>query len=471
MRARIGPNMAFWKRRPSSPTPDPSLEPVPLPSARSADAISSVLLFSGDARTDGKTVEVLLDAIARVSASRDLDELLDYVVDTAISTTSAERGFLFLAKQSGEKPSVRNARDSQGRPLDEDTRWSTSIVAKVVDSGVPMHTMISGQGDMDLGQSVMDLKLRAVMCVPFGVRSTGDTADRLGALYVDTKAASREFTDGDLALFHALAQHVAIAVENAQRTSDALEKARLEESMALATEIQKSMIPKDLKVAPGFEAFGWFLPAEHATGDFYDVAQLSDGRSALMLGDATGHGVGPALVVASAQAALRSYCKILDNPSRIVQLVDEDLAERMDGGTFLTLCLVVVGKDGSFETVDAGHGCTLVYRASTGSVEALKSSGPALGVAPGFEHATEVQPGLEPGDMVLLFSDGLSEAAHGDAQHALFGEERISEVLQEAGQKGEGPRALCKRLSEAALEFSGGRRDDDWTLMALRRNP
>jgi len=465
--------MAFWKRRQRSTETDPSSvpDPAPLASARSAEEISSVLLFSGDAGTDGKTVEVLLDAIARVSASRDLDELLEYVVDTAISTTAAERGFLFLAEVRGEEPVVRKARDANGNPLDEGERWSTSIVAKVVNSGVPLHTMISGQGDLDLGQSIIDLKLRAVMCVPLSVRSTGDEADRQGALYVDSRATSREFTDGDLALFHALAQHVSIAVENAQRNSEALEKARLEESLTLATEIQKSLIPKDLKVGTGFDAFGWFLPAEHATGDFYDVARLSDGRSVFMLGDATGHGVGPALLVASAQAALRSYCKILDDPARIVQMVDEDLAERMDAGTFLTLCLVVVGEDGSLECVDAGHGCTLVYRASADRVETLISDGPALGVAPGFEHSSRAEANLEPGDMLLLFSDGISEAAHEDAPKALFGEERIGEVLLEAGRAGEDSKALCDRLSEAGLQFSGGRRDDDWTLMALRRTP
>lgn len=463
--------MAFWKRRTTPPPSDqaPGADPTSLVSTRSTDQISSVLLFSGDANTDSQTVEILLDAIARVSASRDLDELLAYVVDTAISTTGAERGFLFLAENSGEDPVVRKSRDGDAQPLPEDVRWSTSIVDKVVQSGTPLRTMISGQGDLDLGQSVFDLKLRAVMCVPFGVRSAGGEKDRSGALYVDSRAASRDFTDGDLALFHALAQHVAIAVENAQRTSEALEKARLEETLALATEIQKSLIPKNLKVAAGYDAFGWFLPAEHATGDFYDVAQLSDGRSVLMLGDATGHGVGPALVTASAQAALHSYCKILDDPSRIVQLVDEDLAERMDAGTFLTLCLLVVGSDGSFETVDAGHGCALIYRAADDRVENIGRGGPALGVAPGYEHAAFVEGNLEPGDMVLLFSDGISEAAHPDAPKALFGEERIGEVLIEAGRAGEGPRALCDRLSQAGLEFSGGHRDDDWTLLALRR--
>jgi serine phosphatase RsbU (regulator of sigma subunit) len=104
-------------------------------------------------------------------------------------------------------------------------------------------------------------------------------------------------------------------------------------------------------------------------------------------------------------------------------------------------------------------------------VEALISDGPALGVAPGFEHSSRAEANLEPGDMLLLFSDGISEAAHEDAPKALFGEERIGEVLLEAGRAGEDSKALCDRLSEAGLQFSGGRRDDDWTLMALRRTP
>ncbi len=480
--------MPFWKRKNpvagGSPAPDDEPrrevefdagdEPLELKADGQASGPGegpdpATVLLSGDARTDRNTVQVLLDAIARVSESRDADSLLDHIVDTAIGATGAERGFLLLEPEPGAEPQARVARDRRGAPVPSGERWSTSVVARVTGTRVPVRTTVSGHGDLDLGQSVFDLKLRAVMCVPLEVRGVGGAAGRRGALYVDSRAATRDFTVGDLALFHALAQHVGIALENVERSAEAVEHARLEQSMQLASEIQQGLLPSRLEVPPGWEAHGWYAPAEHASGDFYDAAPVSGGRAAVMVGDVTGHGVGPALLVASVQASLRAFLSVLDEPGACVQRAEADLTQRMDEATFVTLMLLVLSPDGGLATVDAGHGCGLVWRRSTGQVERLGRRGPALGVMPGFAHACHAEAALEDGDLALLFTDGISETARPGDPLALFGEEGVRRVLAQVGEAGGSAEALCEALAAAATEYGGGAREDDWTLVGIRR--
>ena len=272
--------MALWKRRSAEPEQPPKSDPVPIPArdVESAAAHSATTMFlSGDTRTDRESVAVLLDAIAQVSASRDLESLLDYVVDAAVKTTKAERGLLVLVNDDGTQE-VRIARTRDGEALAAGERYSTSSVKRVVEMHEPMRTTVSADSNaLDLGASVFDLKLRAVMCVPLGTsedssqspETTSAGGNHRGALYVDSKAATREFTDENLALFNALAHHIGIALENARLSLQAVEKARLENALQIASEIQSGLMPKAPKTLPGFDVFGWFLPAEHATGDFY----------------------------------------------------------------------------------------------------------------------------------------------------------------------------------------------------------
>ena len=479
--------MSFWNKRPARPASSgggTSGAQPEAPSAAEAVTESSALL-SGDAREDTRSLGVLLDTIARVSASRDLETLLDYVVDSSVEATGAERGFLVLIDEKTGKQVVRVARSldpgGEAKSIGRDSQYSTSVVKRVVDRQEPIRTSVQKDSEeLDLGNSVFDLKLRAVMCVPMTARSgdatPGSSASApaggalpKGALYVDSRAATRDFRPEDLALFHALAQHIAIALENAQLNLHSIERARLERSLEIAAEIQSGLMPKAPPKQEGFDLFGWYRSAEHASGDFYDFVKTRGGGIAAVVGDVTGHGVGPALITATAQASLRSYARVLGDPGSVVTMLNSDLSERMDDGMFLTLFVAALGSDGELQLLNAGHTPPLVWRAASQTIESVRADGPALGLMDDMEYKVGTPIQMETGDLLLAFTDGLVEARHPDLPDRLFDEHGVRAVLSDQGFKGASAREAVEAVAAAALEFSGNAREDDITILAIRK--
>lgn len=449
------------------------------PPSAGSDGVApdSTIFLRGDAQADRRSLHLLLDAIARVSESRDLESLLDYVVDSSLEATGAERGFLVMIDSASGDQIVRVARESGGRRLADDVKYSTSVVTRVLQSGEPVRTtVLKNAEDLDLGNSIFDLGIRAVMCVPLVPRDGADRPRRAGAttllrgaLYVDSKATTRAFKTEDLSLFLALAQHIAIALENAHLNLQSLEKVRLERSLEIASEIQAGLLPKAAPTVPGYELFGWYRPAEHASGDFYDFVRSKAGGTSFVVGDVTGHGVGPALVTATAQASLRSLTRVLDDPGEVVTMLNQDLSERVDSGMFLTLFLAQLGKGGVVRTLNAGHTPPLLWRAASNTIESLKADGPALGMISDFEYSTGKTLTMEEGDLLLAFTDGIVEARHPSFPDRLFDDAGVRAVLADAGFRGIGAKATVEAIAAAALEFAGGAREDDLTLVAVRR--
>ena len=457
--------MALWKRKKQAEVPAVDVSPeLTDPAPSDGDAGSrSVTFFAAGSNADRRRVEVLLDSIARVSASPDLDNLLDHVVDSAIEATQAERGILVLQDDSHAKPMVRVARGG-GIAL-ENVRYSTSVVAKVMESRLPMHSTVrAGETPVDLGASLVDLKLRAVMCVPVDM---GEKSDARGVLYVDSRAATREFDDADLGLFHALAQHIAIAMQNRKLALQAVDRARLQRSLEIAEEIQQGLMPDSSPNVEGFVAHGWFRAAEHAAGDFFDFVPTQSGALAGVVGDVSGHGIGPALITATAQAGLRAYLRLNADPAQVLSLLNQDLSERMEIGMFLTLALVVVEPDGSTRIVNAGHPPPFVWRKQTQSIECLKAHELAVGLSEGHQYSVTSSLRLEPGDILLVYSDGLVEARHPLRPGRLFGEDGLRAVLSDVGYRGGSAEELVNELSRNVLDFCEGSREDDMTLVAI----
>jgi len=449
-----------------------SAQPATTAPVGSAPTQHSTQFLTGDQLTDRRTVQVLLEAIARVSGSRDLEALLADIVDRSIEITGAERGMLLMKGASGELE-VRVARQKAGKGGATDVRFSTSVARRVLEQAQPVRATVQSESEaLELGQSVYDLKLRAVMCVPLATLDPeGSRRSTKGVLYVDSRAATRQFGQRDLGLFAALAQHISIALENARLHLDSLEKVKLEQSLSIARDIQRGLMAPIPARASGFELVTYWSAAEKASGDFFDFSRMRDGRSALVVGDVTGHGIGPALITASAQASLRSYLKLAGSATEAVNLLNDDLCERVEDGRFLTLCLALLDERGGVEVVNAGHESPLVWRTASASWERLPRGGPALGVIAGERYVAAPPLLLAPNDALLVFSDGLSEARAPGAPEQMYGDERVAERFARACREERDGAAAVQALVADVLAFCGGQHEDDITVLLVRRLP
>lgn len=456
--------------------------PAPPPPPAEGDALGgaaegmSTQFLTGDASRDQRSVEELLESIAAIGAivskvrsAEDLEALLRTIVDTSVERTRAERGLLIL-EQGGDELLVRVARKAGkegGVDVGGAVKFSASTVRRVMETGDPTRDTFDPDGDnLDLGASIVDLKLRALMCVPLSI-GEGDEATR-GALYVDSKIASRQFNAQDLSYFQALSQQISIAVGSAKLHLDSLEKVRLEQSLEIASAIQGGLMPSVPTDIAGLDFFGWYQSAERTSGDFYDFVPMKDGRFGVVVGDVTGHGIGPALVTASAQGSLRSSLRFLGDPGQAICLLNEDLSERLDDGMFVTLFLGLFGED-SMTYLNAGHTPPLIWRCATKAIETVDGDGPALGMMEDFPYETPAVVKLEPGDVFMALTDGIVEARASIGSEALFGEEGVREVLAEFAPTGKSAEEIGGELVQRVLNFAEGNREDDMTLVVVRR--
>lgn len=416
-------------------------------------------LLTGNPGEDEPFLRILLDSIAGVASSMDLDQVLEEIVDSSLEVTKAERAILFLGAEP-EQLEVRVARDREGARLATDLQYSRSVVRRCLETLQGVRSVVqSDQEALELGQSVFDLKLRAVMCAPLRVKER-----TVGVIYVDSRAARREFSARDLALFSALSAQLAISLENARLYADSLEKVRLEKDVEIARRIQEHLLPSVPTDVAGIEIALRFSVCEGASGDTYDLFKLSPTRLAVVIGDVAGHGVGAALLTHAAQAAIRSYLELVDDLGEVVTRFNNRLVRSVEPGNFMSMLLMSVDAESrELHYVNAGHPELLVIGAE--GLRAFGKSGIALGVVEGNEYQVQGPVRLESGDLVVAYTDGLVETM--GSQRQPFGEHRLLQILQDS--RSLSAEATLARVEAALDAHSGGcPRDDDLTIVALK---
>lgn len=263
---------------------------------------------------------------------------------------------------------------------------------------------------------------------------------------------------------HELRRHVEAGLRLAET------RARLAEmtgELAIARQIQQRLMPRGSLSLPGYEIAGWNRPANQTGGDYFDWITLADGRVAVAIADVTGHGIGPALIMAVCRAYARAT--IPDGASLNIGLgrLNTLLASDIDEGRFVTSAYAVLDPGaGVIELLSAGHGPTVLRRAD-GSIEVFGGDGPPLGVVADFDFEPSRSIDLAPGEALLLVTDGFIEASNDAGQ--MFGLDRLREYLGvHAGAK---PEDLLSGL-DAAVRLHVGRaaQADDMTAVMIRRD-
>lgn len=442
----------FWRRE----TADSD------PSARGASDRGSSGLLTGNPDEDVQSLEVLLESIAEVNSSIDLDRVLHDIVAKSLDISQAERGILLLGADP-KHLEVRVALTNDGKALGSDVVYSRTLVDRCLTEGTAERSVVqSDQQARELGQSVSDLKLRAVMCAPLIARSK-----TVGVIYVDSKVLRGEFSERELALFGALSAQLANAIETARLHEDSIEKVRMQKDFEIANKIQQHLLTKLPSEVPGLDVSMRFKARDEASGDTYDFIPLSGDRLVTVVGDVTGHGVGAALLTHAAQSAVRSYFELIDDVAQVAARLNDRLVESVETGNFMSMLLLLIDPHSRTATyVNAGHPGLWLIR--DGEVREFDKTGMVLGVVEGQDYPSSTPIQLQSDDLLFLRTDGVEETRGADG--SLYGEERLRDYL--SGCAGQPAERVLAGLDEDLARFAGGAvQDDDVTIVAIRLLP
>jgi serine phosphatase RsbU (regulator of sigma subunit) len=248
------------------------------------------------------------------------------------------------------------------------------------------------------------------------------------------------------------------------RAAEAQERERIEHELQVARQIQQELLPEATPDLDGWQIAAYYGPAREVGGDFYDFLELPDGRLGLVVGDATGHGMPAALVMATTRGMLRAVVQSLESPGEVLARVNEALVADVPPSTFVTCFYgILEPKSGHLVYANAGH--DLPYLWHGGAAEELRARGMPLGLMPGMGYE-EKEITLKRGEGVLFYSDGLVEAH--DPHYEMFGFPRLRALLADHGEE----RSLVEFLMEELSSFTGQswEQEDDITLMTLQRS-
>jgi len=419
-----------------------------------------------------RKLNALLEATSLLHSHLPLDEVLGHMLSHAIAVTDADRGLLLEASEAGALRGKLARRSGGLRLPPESLTPSQTAIQLALKQKSPVITEDLAQADMDLkdAQSIVAQRLRAVVVIPLYAIARANTEESmvnikqgafLGVLYLDSRRPAA-FSKLDRQILDALAADAASILDNARLVERERERQRLEEQINIARDIQQALLPRNFPDNPDFAVTGVNSPCLAVGGDYFDVFSLSEGRTAFVIADVSGKGLGAAILTTMLQGAL-SAMTLGTDPARVFMHVNRFLCDHSEVGRYATMFFGILDPDGHLEFINAGHPSPFLIRRGV-ALEAFTEGSYPVGLIPDAEYVAACLK-LEPGDTLVLFSDGVTEAMDPDDQ--LFGIARLRDVL--TGQTECPLEQLQKCILESVENFArGARQADDLTLLIVR---
>jgi|CZKF01.1.fsa_nt_gi serine phosphatase RsbU (regulator of sigma subunit) len=434
--------------------------------------IGSIPSIAGTLRLGGLSkLNLLLEATSLLHSQLPLDSVLGTMLDHTIAITHADRGLLIEPGAAGSLK-VRLARGKGGENLPpESIAPSQTALGQAIDRQVSVISEDLNLADLDLksAQSIVVQQLRSVVAIPLYAMPRANSADSivlkrgelLGAIYLDSKRPSA-FSDLDRQILDALRVEAASILDNARLVERERERQRMEQELSIAREIQQALLPQGLRDFPHLAVTGTHSPCHAVGGDYYDVFPAGQDRTAFLIADVSGKGLGAALLTTMLQGAI-SAMTLGTDPVRVFNHINRFLCEHSEVGRYATMFFAILDGDGRLEYIKAGHPSPLLLR--RGKVSELYTEGSfPVGLVAQAEFTADTLK-LEDGDTLALFSDGIYEAEDPDQEP--FGLPRLCEVL--ADRKEASLDALKKIVLDAVDAFvRGASQSDDITLLLVR---
>jgi serine phosphatase RsbU (regulator of sigma subunit) len=406
----------------------------------------------------------LLALISKISVAlldtATLNETLDQVVSMVFQAVPADRSMIMMRDEKNPdlKVAVARLRDRAGEV--GEIRISRSVIDEVVTNGKSVLTSDAQADPRFMGGTVMLQGVRSVLAVPLGV---GEKV--FGIVYADSPLAEGRFTEDHLKVLTTLASVAAIRVQNARLMEQQMERVRLERELQVASEIQQRFQPASAPIVTGYELQGISFPCYEIGGDYYDFIQRDNGKLIVALGDVSGKGPSAALLMSSLHAAVHAHSDTHNSLAKTIGAVNRYLVDSTPANRFVTLFYAELDpKNGSLAFLNAGHNPPLICHAG-GTMEQLAAGGLPLGIMANADFR-EGKTRLRPGDVLVIYSDGVSEAVNPKGEE--FGPTRLYETVSrnlDASAAG-----IRDRIESALTKFCQGTpAADDITLVICKR--
>jgi serine phosphatase RsbU (regulator of sigma subunit) len=389
--------------------------------------------------TDLEKLTLFLEAARKLNTIGVLDEILVTLLDATLNLTRAERGYVFLKAEDGNLR-LAAGRNSKGEPLLDDKTISHSILEDALKSNSEFVTTDTSRSlDLAGRQSIVAYDLRTVICIPLRkpqIQATRDaqsaspsetSAEVMGALYVDSRFASRDISSVSNDILRAIAHEAASLVENARLVQAEEAARRYQQELAIAASIQQRLMAVTIPEVPFARLSGRNLSCKEIGGDFFDAVNTEDGLT-VVLADVSGKGVSAALLASTLQGMIYSQLIARMPLTEIVAAVNRFFTHKHIGEKYATVIIARIRQDGELEYVNCGHVPPLlvcnheIIRPSHGNLP--------VGLLADAVYESD-RYNLHPGDRLVLVTDGVTEAEN--ASGDFFDNERLEAVAAKSG--------------------------------------
>jgi len=404
----------------------------------------------------------ILDVTRQLSTPIELDDMLAEVVDAARDVLGAERGTVFLYDDRTDELYAEVGTGLEVEeirfPADQGIAGicaRTSAIVNVADAY--SHDGFNKDIDRKMGYTT-----RCILSVPL----VGLDDTLVGVLQIINKK-NGPFSSEDERVAEVLASQCAVALQRSRLLEEYILKQKIEHDLKLAREIQRELLPNSMPRIEGYDLAGWNEPADQTGGDIFDAISLDSNRVLLLLADASGHGLGPAISVTQFLAMVRMASRLQSDLSDLHSHMNNQLVEDLTAERFITAFIGLLQADSNTINYHAcGQAPLLHFHRSTGSTDILSASALPFGIMPNIPLENPEPIRMEEGDVFALISDGIFEQV--DAADEQFGVDRTIDLIR--GNHSLSMTELVEKIHSAVVLHAGkAERDDDMTIVLIKR--
>ena len=406
-------------------------------------------------------LSILNDIATAITSTQSLEKVIELMVKRCIKHLKVEQGaIMLLGEQSSEKPFQTMIRKQDSSTEILPYRFDTQLTGWMLKNKAPLLLNEIKNDDRFKFTNDIDLPFKTLLSVPISFKGK-----MIGLLTVFNKKSETGFSSDDQRLLSIIAAQSANVIENARLLQQEQELFKLEEEYRMAKEIQLNILPKKIPTINGYDISAINISAKEVGGDYYDFMKLPENKIAFCLGDITGKGLPAAMLMANLQATLRGQTLTQKNICENIKNSNVLLLNSTAENRFATLFYAELDyTNHKLIYCNAGHDAPISNLSN--QVTRLDKGGLLLGCFEFAEYENGSKP-FEPGEILLIFSDGVTEAMNENDEE--FGEERLIRVLK-LNVNSTAKELIDKIITEVKIHSSKVEQSDDITLMVIKRN-